>query len=127
MELKAYAIFIIAVGVGVLYLARRDYLRGLLSERFTLLWALSTSTGMVLALVPEPFVALFRRAGVINYPSAPITLAILFLFLLMYVTSRRLGLLTQTLRRLVVTDALYQLKLQQEQRGAAVQGPVSGS
>lgn len=127
MELKAYSAVIILIGIGVLYLARRDYLRGLLSERFTLLWALSTSTGMVLALVPEPFVALFRRAGVINYPSAPITLAILFLFLLMYVTSRRLGLLTQTLRRLVVTDALYQLKLQQEQRGAAVQGPVSGS
>jgi hypothetical protein len=117
MELKAYAVFIIAVGIGVLYLARRDYLRGLLSERFTLLWTLSTLTGMVLALVPEPFVALFRHAGVLNYPSAPITLAILFLFLLMYVTSRRLGLLTQTLRRLVVIDAIYQLKIQQERRG----------
>jgi hypothetical protein len=123
MELKAYSAVILLIGIGVLYLARRDYLRGLLSERFTLLWAVSTLTGMILALVPEPFVALFRRAGVINYPSAPITLAILFLFLLMYMTSRRLGLLTQMLRRLVVTDALYQLKMQQEDRGEAVAGP----
>lgn len=123
MELKAYSVFIILVGIGVLYLARRDYLRGFLSERFTLLWAVSTLTGMVLALVPEPFVALFRRAGVVNYPSAPITLAILFLFLLMYVTSRRLGLLTQMLRRLVVTDALYQLTVQQEQRRNLRAGP----
>ena len=123
MELKAYGVFIILVGIAVLNLARRDYLRGLLSERFTLLWAVSTLTGMVLALVPEPFVALFRHAGVVNYPSAPITLAILFLFLLMYVTSRRLGLLTQMLRRLVVTDALYQLKMQQQQRGEAAPDP----
>jgi len=116
MELKAYSVVIILVGTAVIALARRDYLRGLLSERFTLLWAISTLTGMLLALVPEPFVALFRRAGVINYPSAPITLAILFLFLLMYTTSRRLGLLTQTLRRLVVTDALNQLRTQRERR-----------
>jgi hypothetical protein len=78
---------------------------------------------MILALVPEPFVALFRRAGVLNYPSAPITLAILFLFLLMYVTSRRLGVLTQMLRRIVVTDAIHQLKMQREQRGEAAAGP----
>lgn len=121
--IKPFELVVFVVAAVVLVLTRRDFRRGLLSERVVILWTAAALGGAILACVPEPFVMLFRRAGVVNYPSAPITLSILFLFLLSYSFSRKLGRLSQMTRRLAVRDAVLQVKAQADKNRGEKDAP----
>lgn len=106
---KWFDVLVFIIAIAVVVATRRDYRKGLLSERVVILWTLGAITGAVLAIIPQPFVALFRAVGVISYPSAPIVLAIMFLFITTYGLSRKLGRTSRMLRQLAVRDAVAQV------------------
>jgi len=122
MTLKPFDIAVLVAALLVIVLTRHDYRKGVASERVVILWSLGALCGSVLAIVPKPFESIFRAAGVINYPSAPTTLAILFLFVGAYGLSSKLSRTSQVLRRFIVRDAVRQVRAQADARGS--QRPV---
>lgn len=114
MTFKWFDVLLVVFVALIVWVARRDYRKGLLSERVVILWSFGALTGVVLAVVPELFVAMFKAMGVVSYPSAPITLAIMFLFVSIYGLSRKLGRTSQMLRRLAIRDAVAQVLRQSD-------------
>jgi len=109
---KPFDLVVLFVAVLVIVATRRDYRKRLVSERVVIMWSVGAICGAVLAVMPRPFELVFRVAGVINYPSAPIVLAILFLFVATYEMSRKLGRTSRALRTLTLRDAVRQVREQ---------------